>query len=106
MARRGGGQRWTARRLVLGLFARLGLGRCSARTAIFRRPPQQPARLEMIEPTLEDAGLGADSSVVGEFFIEDRALASLKDLPAYVPIAFAVAVEDRKMICTGASTSV
>src|SRR5262249_16734932 len=53
------------------------------------------ARLEMIEPTLKTQVFGADSSVVGEFFIEDRALVSLKELPPYVPAAF-IAVEDRK----------
>jgi penicillin-binding protein 1A len=53
------------------------------------------ARLEMIEPTLKTQVFGADSSVVGEFFIEDRALVSLEDLPPYVPQAF-IAIEDRK----------
>jgi len=61
------------------------------------------SRLEMIEPTLKTVVYGADSTVVGEFFVEDRALVPLADLPPHLVDAF-VSVEDRKSTRTGVST--
>jgi hypothetical protein len=87
-------RRFSKRQLVAGLLV-LAAGAMFGAYRYFSADLPSTARLEMIEPTLKTQVFGADSSVVGEFFIEDRALVSLKDLPPYVPAAF-VAVEDRK----------
>ncbi|HET6348142.1 MAG TPA: PBP1A family penicillin-binding protein [Candidatus Krumholzibacteria bacterium] len=84
----------TPRRLLIGALV-LAAGAMFSAYRYFSADLPSTARLEMIEPTLKTQVFGADSSVVGEFFIEDRALVSLKDLPPYVPAAF-VSVEDRK----------
>lgn len=92
----GVGRRWrlSTRQMVAGLVV-LAAGALFGAYRYFSADLPSTARLEMIEPTLKTQVFGADSSVVGEFFIEDRALVALKDLPPYVPAAF-VAVEDRK----------
>jgi penicillin-binding protein 1A len=86
--------RFSTRQLLAGMLV-LAAGAMFGAYRYFSADLPSTARLEMIEPTLKTQVFGADSSVVGEFFIEDRALVALKDLPAYVPAAF-VAVEDRK----------
>jgi len=93
----GGGRpprRVRLRHLIVGLVV-LGAGTALSAYRYFARDLPSTSRLEMIEPTLKTQVFGADSSVVGEFFVEDRALVSIEDLPPYLTDAF-VAVEDRK----------
>jgi penicillin-binding protein 1A len=73
----------------------LGAGVLFAAYQFFASDLPSTSRLEMIEPTLKTVVYGADSSVVGEFFVEDRALVPLVDLPPHLVDAF-IAVEDRK----------
>jgi penicillin-binding protein 1A len=94
VVRKPGERRLATRQLIAALLV-LGAGLCFGAYRYFSADLPSTARLEMIEPTLKTQVFGADSSVVGEFFIEDRALVSLKELPPYVPAAF-IAVEDRK----------
>lgn len=61
----------------------------------FSRDLPSTARLEMIEPALKTQVLADDGSVVGEFYIEDRALVRLEDIPKPL-IDAVIAVEDRK----------
>ena len=82
------------RHVIVGLVV-LAAGTVLSAYRYFARDLPSTSRLEMIEPTLKTQVFGADSSVVGEFFVEDRALVSIEDLPPYLPDAF-VAVEDRK----------
>jgi penicillin-binding protein 1A len=82
------------RRLIIGVLV-VAAGALFGAYRYFSADLPSTARLEMIEPTLKTQVFGADSSVVGEFFIEDRALVALEDLPPYVPAAF-IAIEDRK----------
>jgi penicillin-binding protein 1A len=87
-------RRWSPRQLALGALA-LVAGASFASYQYFASDLPSTARLEMIEPTLKTVVYGADSSVVGEFFVEDRALVPLSDLPPHLIDAF-IAVEDRK----------
>jgi penicillin-binding protein 1A len=87
-------RRWTPRQLVMGALV-LFAGIFFAAYQYFASDLPSTSRLEMIEPTLKTVVYGADSSVVGEFFVEDRALVPLTDLPPYLIDAF-VSVEDRK----------
>jgi penicillin-binding protein 1A len=87
-------RRWTPRQIIVGM-AVLCAGVLFAAYQYFANDLPSTARLEMIEPTLKTVVYGADSSVVGEFFVEDRALVPLTDLPPYLVDAF-VSVEDRK----------
>ncbi|MCI0453109.1 MAG: transglycosylase domain-containing protein, partial [Candidatus Latescibacteria bacterium] len=87
-------RRWTFRQLVLGA-AVLGAGVVFSAYQYFAGDLPSTSRLEMIEPTLKTVVYGADSTVVGEFFVEDRALVPLADLPPHMVDAF-VSVEDRK----------
>jgi len=90
----GGGATATTRRLIIAMLV-VAAGAVFGAYRYFSADLPSTARLEMIEPTLKTQVFGADSAVVGEFFIEDRALVSLEDLPPFVPAAF-IAVEDRK----------
>lgn len=87
-------RRWTVRQLVVGASV-LTAGVAFAAYQYFAGDLPSTSRLEMIEPTLKTVVYGADSSVVGEFFVEDRALVPLADLPPHLVDAF-VSVEDRK----------
>jgi penicillin-binding protein 1A len=91
-----GGQppRWRLEHILIGV-AVLASGLMFSAYRYFARDLPSTSRLEMIEPTLKTQVFGADSSVVGEYFVEDRALVPLEDLPPYLVDAF-VAVEDRK----------
>jgi penicillin-binding protein 1A len=53
------------------------------------------ARLEMIEPSLKTRILAADSSVIREYYKQDRILLELEDIPLDVQRSF-LAVEDRR----------
>jgi len=61
----------------------------------FSRDLPSTARLEMIEPALKTQVFADDGSLVGEFYIEDRALVRLEDIPKHLIDAI-IAVEDRK----------
>ncbi|HXV12747.1 MAG TPA: PBP1A family penicillin-binding protein [Candidatus Krumholzibacteria bacterium] len=87
-------RRWTPRQLALGA-AVLVAGVLFSAYQYFASDLPSTSRLEMIEPTLKTVVYGADSTVVGEFFVEDRALVPLADLPPHMVDAF-VSVEDRK----------
>ncbi len=80
---------------VLAGLVILGLGIGIAAIQYFSRDLPSTARLEMIEPSLKTRVFAADSSLVGEYYIEDRALVSLEDIPQYLIDAI-VATEDRK----------
>jgi penicillin-binding protein 1A len=87
-------KRWTPRQLAVGGLV-LVAGVLFAAYQYFTSDLPSTSRLEMIEPTLKTVVYGADSTVVGEFYIEDRALVPLSDLPPHLVDAF-IAVEDRK----------
>ncbi|MDH4035858.1 MAG: PBP1A family penicillin-binding protein [Candidatus Krumholzibacteria bacterium] len=91
-----GGQppRWRVEHILIGV-AVLASGLMFSAYRYFARDLPSTSRLEMIEPTLKTQVFGADSSVVGEYFVEDRALVPLEDLPPYLVDAF-IAIEDRK----------
>jgi penicillin-binding protein 1A len=61
----------------------------------FSRDLPSTARLEMIEPALKTQVFAEDGSLVGEFYVEDRALVRLEEIPKYMIDAI-LAVEDRK----------
>ncbi len=87
-------RRFTPRQFALGGLV-LVAGVMFAAYQYFASDLPSTSRLEMIEPTLKTVVYGADSSVVGEFFVEDRELVPLADLPPHLVDAF-VSVEDRK----------
>jgi penicillin-binding protein 1A len=87
-------KRWTPRQLGLGALV-LVAGVVFAAYQYFASDLPSTSRLEMIEPTLKTVVYAADSTVAGEFFVEDRALVPLADLPPHLVDAF-IAVEDRK----------
>jgi len=86
--------RWKLEHLLIAVLV-LASGLTFGAYRYFARDLPSTSRLEMIEPTLKTQVFGADSSVVGEFFVEDRALVPLEELPPYLVDAF-IAVEDRK----------
>jgi penicillin-binding protein 1A len=61
----------------------------------FSRDLPSTARLEMIEPSLKTQVIAEDSSIVGEFYKQDRALVPLEEIPDHLINAF-LATEDRK----------
>jgi penicillin-binding protein 1A len=61
----------------------------------FSRDLPSMARLEMIEPALKTRILAADSTVIKEFYIQNRILLSLEEIPVEVQRAF-LAIEDRR----------
>ena len=61
----------------------------------FSRDLPSTARLEMIEPSLKTQVIADDGSLIGEFYIEDRALVPLEEIPKYMIDAI-IAIEDRK----------
>ncbi|HEU4365673.1 MAG TPA: transglycosylase domain-containing protein, partial [Candidatus Krumholzibacteria bacterium] len=86
--------RWRLEHLLLAVVV-LGAGVAFSAYRYFARDLPSTSRLEMIEPTLKTQVFGADSSVIGQFFVEDRALVPLEELPPYLVDAF-ISVEDRK----------
>ncbi len=87
-------RRWTPRQLGLGALV-LSAGAMFGAYQYFASDLPSTSRLEMMEPTLKTVVYGVDSTVVGEFFVEDRALVPLVDLPPHLIDAF-ISVEDRK----------
>ena len=61
----------------------------------FARDLPSTARLENIEPSVKTQILADDSTVVGEFFEQNRALVPLEDIPQHFKDAV-IAVEDRR----------
>jgi len=61
----------------------------------FSRDLPSMARLEMIEPALKTRILAADSTVLKEFYTQDRVLLPLQEIPDRVTETF-VAVEDQR----------
>jgi penicillin-binding protein 1A len=61
----------------------------------FSRDLPSTARLENLEPSVKTQVFAADSSLVGEFYEQNRVLLPLEDIPVYMRDAM-IAVEDRK----------
>jgi penicillin-binding protein 1A len=61
----------------------------------FSRDLPSTARLEMIEPSLKTQVFSDNGSLVGDFYVEDRALVPIEEIPQYMIDAI-VAIEDRK----------
>jgi penicillin-binding protein 1A len=61
----------------------------------FSRDLPSTARLETIQPSLKTQVFAADSSLIGEFFEQNRALVPLEDIPDCLKNAI-IAIEDRK----------
>jgi penicillin-binding protein 1A len=80
---------------ILGAVCVLIAGTFFAAYQYFSRDLPSTARLEMIEPSLKTQVFAEDGSLVGEFYVEDRALVGLEDIPKYMTDAI-LAVEDRK----------
>ena len=55
------------------------------------------ARLEMIEPSLKTKILAADSSVIREYYKQDRILLKMEEIPPEVQRTF-LAIEDRRLL--------
>ncbi len=71
------------------------LGIMTAAYKWFSRDLPSMARLEMIEPSLKTRILAADSTVLTEFYKQDRILLPLEDIPKEQKEAF-IAFEDRR----------
>ncbi|MGD8413354.1 MAG: PBP1A family penicillin-binding protein [Candidatus Latescibacterota bacterium] len=80
---------------ILGGLAVLVAGTIFGAYQYFSRDLPSTARLEMIEPSLKTEVYAEDLTLIGEFYVEDRALVPLEDIPQYLIDAI-VAVEDRK----------
>jgi len=81
-------------RVVLGAIVVSG-GAVFGAVQYFSRDLPSTARLEMIEPTVKTQVFASDGSPIGAFYVEDRVLVPLKDVPGYMRDAI-IAVEDRK----------
>ncbi len=73
----------------------VSLGIATAGYVWFSRDLPSMARLEMIEPSLKTRVLAADSTVLKEFYKQDRILLKLDEVPFELQKAF-LAVEDRR----------
>ena len=71
------------------------LGMSIAGIKWFSRDLPSMARLEMIEPALKTRILAADSTVIKEFYIQNRILLPLEKIPIELQQAF-LAIEDRR----------
>ena len=80
---------------ILGGAVLVVAGALAAAVHVFSRDLPSTARLEMIEPTLKTQVFAADGSVLGEFYVEDRVLVPLEEIPRHMIDAI-IAVEDRK----------
>jgi penicillin-binding protein 1A len=80
---------------ILGAVVVLIAGTMFGAYQYFSRDLPSTARLEMIEPSLKTEVYADDGSLIGEFYVEDRALVPLEQIPKYMRDAI-VAVEDRK----------
>jgi len=85
-------------RFILNVFIFLiviFIGILTAAVQWFSRDLPSMARLEMIEPSLKTRILAADSSVIKEFYEQNRILLPLEQIPLNVQKTF-LAVEDRR----------
>jgi len=73
--------------LLLGIF--------TAAIKWFSRDLPSMARLEMIEPSLKTKILAADSTVIKEFYEQNRIMLPIKSIPIEVQKTF-LSVEDRR----------
>jgi penicillin-binding protein 1A len=80
---------------IVGAIGVLVAGTIFGAYQYFSRDLPSTARLEMIEPALKTQVFAEDGSIVGEFYVEDRALVRLEEIPKYM-IDAVLAVEDRK----------
>ncbi len=80
---------------IAALAVVVALGITIAGIQWFSRDLPSMARLEMIEPALKTRVLAADSTIIKEFFIQDRILLELEEIPLEVQQAF-IAIEDRR----------
>ena len=80
---------------ILGAVAVLAAGTLFGAYQYFSRDLPSTARLETIEPALKTQVFAEDGSVIGEFYVEDRALVPLEEMPKYLIDAI-IAIEDRK----------
>ena len=81
--------------LVIIVVVCVVLGAGVAAIKWFSRDLPSMARLEMIEPALKTRILAADSTVIKEFYLQNRILLSFDEIPEQVKRAF-LAVEDRR----------
>ncbi|HMA76198.1 MAG TPA: PBP1A family penicillin-binding protein [Candidatus Krumholzibacteriaceae bacterium] len=79
--------------IIIGIIAVIGFS--AAGLKWFSRDLPSMARLEMIEPALKTRILAADSTVLKEFYTQDRILTSIEEIPENVKKTF-IAVEDRR----------
>lgn len=80
---------------ILGALCVLIAGTIFSAYQYFSRDLPSTARLEMIEPSLKTQVYANDSTLVGEFYVENRALVPLDEIPRYMKDAI-ISVEDRK----------
>ena len=81
-------------KITLGICI-VGLGAAVSAYQYFSRDLPSTARLEMIEPTLKTQVFADDGTLIGEYFVEDREIVPLEQIPAHLVDAI-VAIEDRK----------
>lgn len=79
--------------IVIGVIIFAGFSVTALRW--FSRDLPSMARLEMIEPALKTKILASDSTVLKEFYTQDRILVSTEEIPENVKRTF-IAVEDRR----------
>ena len=70
--------------VVIGIVV-LAAGTMVGAYHYFSRDLPSTARLELIEPSLKSQVFAEDSTLVGEFYLEDRALVPLTELPFTLP---------------------
>ena len=70
----------------------------------FSRDLPSMERLEMIEPALKTRILARDSTIIKEFYEQNRIYIPIEEIPVVVQRTF-LAVEDRRFYVTAASTS-
>ena len=78
---------------IVVIFVALGAGVAALKW--FSRDLPSMARLEMIEPALKTRILAADSTVIAEFFEQNRIFVPLEEIPPIVQQTF-IAVEDKR----------
>ena len=82
-----------SRTIIIGVIVVAGFSVAALRW--FARDLPSMARLEMIEPALKTKILATDSTVLKEFYTQDRILISIEEIPKHVKETF-IAVEDRR----------
>lgn len=86
-------EKWILRVILIVIVAILGI--MTSGYIWFSRDLPSMARLEMIEPSLKTRILAADSTVLREYYKQDRILLTLDEIPVEMQRAF-LAVEDRR----------